>query len=103
MKNSRHTFRRTLDAFKQKSYQEGAILSFLTDGYEFSDILPKAYSQLNFILGSDKLLADNLLEVITVGQTDAEYTNGIYCSDKKGNGTVITTITLKDGLTTSGN
>ncbi len=94
---------RNVASLNLSSYKEGAVLSFLTNGYEFSALLPKAYSQLNVIIGSDKLVKDNQLEVISVNQTAAEYKNGIYCGEEKGEGTTIATVSLKDGLTSTGN
>lgn len=85
------------------SYQQNTILSFVVDDFEFSTILPKSYSQLNVILGSENLTADSTLHVYTPTTGNLTYENSVYIGNKVSDASDdIASATLVKGLTSSG-
>ncbi len=85
------------------SYEKNALLSFVVDDFEFSTILPKAYSQLNVILGSENLTTNSTLRVYTPTSGKLTYTNSVYVGSKASDASDdILSVTIQSGLTSSG-
>lgn len=81
------------------SYSTGDILSFVVDGYEFSTILPRDYSRLNVILGSDKLISGKTLSVQKKTTLTQNYKNGFFVGDSTSSGDSVKEVTITSGLT----
>ncbi len=85
------------------SYQANTLLSFVVDDFEFSTILPKSYSQLNVIVGSNNLTADSTLRFYTPTNGNLTYENGVYIGSKVSDASEnIASVTLVKGLTSYG-
>ncbi len=89
-------------SYNLSSYSENAIISVSCDDIEWSVILPKSYSQLNVIVGSNSVTAGTTYTLYENPTTNVTYTNNVYVGEKVSSGTSSISITASKGLSSYG-
>ncbi len=85
------------------SYSANDMITILFDDYEYSAILPKAYSSMNVIVGGSKVVTGKTATVLKGVKSTATFKNNFYVgTNVSTDGTEITSIEVKSGLTSYG-
>ena len=85
------------------SYSANDMITVLFDDYEYSAILPKAYSSMNVIVGGSKVVTGKTATILKGAKSTATFKNNFYVGENVStDGSEILTIEVKSGLTSYG-
>lgn len=85
------------------SYSKDQVVTIASEAYEFSAVLPKAYSSMNVIVAGALLTTGSTYNVYTGGSSSAEYVNNVHVGDASlTGGTSVTSFTVTSGVNNVG-